>query len=155
MRISTTIPNIPNANIVGFCGRNADRAKSLAEKYSCTPFAGYEELLDQNDIDVVTIATASGAHMEPAIAAADNALQPGSVDQLANKVSQAVREGILKRFITTLDKKKHADESVEAGREFVEAYVDYVHFVGGIHQIVSQGIIHHSSERPHGQEHGH
>jgi hypothetical protein len=93
--------------------------------------------------------------VEPAIAAADNALQTGSVDQLANKVSQAVREGILKRFITTLDKKKHADESVEAGREFVEAYVDYVHFVEGIHQIVSQGIIHHSSERPHGQEHGH
>ena len=93
--------------------------------------------------------------VEPAIAAADNALQTGSVDQLANKVSQAVREGILKRFITTLDKKKHADESVEAGREFVEAYVDYVHFVGGSHQIVSQGIIHHSSERPHGQEHGH
>lgn len=64
------IKDIPNANLIGFSGRNADRTKPLAEKYSCTPFAGYQELLDQETIDVVTIATASGAHMTPAIAAA-------------------------------------------------------------------------------------
>ena len=64
------VKDVPNGNLVGFCGRNVDRAKNLAEKYSCRSFDGYEEMLNQDDIDVVTIATASGAHMEPCVAAA-------------------------------------------------------------------------------------
>ena len=33
------------------------------------------------------------------------------------------------RFKATLERKKHADESVAAGRKFVEAYVDFTHYV--------------------------
>lgn len=40
-----------------------------------------------------------------------------------------VMKGIKKRFSETLERKKHADESVAAGREFVEAYVDYTHYL--------------------------
>ncbi len=34
--------------------------------------------------------------------------------------------------------KKQADESVEGGRAFVEAYVEYVHFVEGIGNMVAR-----------------
>ena len=85
--------------------------------------------------------------VEPAIAAADKALQNASVDDLADKISKAVREGIKKRFDDALKKKKHADDSVEAGREFVEAYVQYVHFIEGIHNLVAKGAEHHHSEK--------
>ena len=89
----------------------------------------------------------SAGTIEPAIAAADKALQNESVDALADKISKAVREGIRKRFDDALQKKKHADDSVEAGREFVEAYVQYVHFIESIHNLVVKGAEHHHSEK--------
>jgi len=92
----------------------------------------------------------SAGTVEPAIVAADKALQTASVDTLADKISNAVREGIKKRFDAALEKKKHADDSVEAGRDFVEAYVQYVHFIEGIHDLVVKGAEHHHSEK-----HGH
>ncbi len=85
--------------------------------------------------------------IEPAIAAADTALQTGSVDALAEEIGNAVRDGIKKRFKKTLDKKKHADDSVEAGREFVEAYVEYVHFIEAIHNLVAKEAEHHIDEQ--------
>ncbi len=78
----------------------------------------------------------------PAVAAADKALLAGSVDELSAKIGNAVRDGIRKRFAEVAEKKKHADDSVEAGREFVEAYVEYVHFVEGIHNMVVRGPEH-------------
>ena len=92
----------------------------------------------------------SAGTVEPAIAAADKALQTASVDTLANKISNAVREGIKKRFDAALEKKKHADDSVEAGRDFIEAYVQYVHFIEGIHNLVAKSAEHH-----HSAKHGH
>lgn len=84
----------------------------------------------------------------PAIAAADNALQTGSVDMLADQIANAVRDGITNRFNDAIKKKKHARGSVEAGREFVRAYVQYVHFIEGIHDLVASGVEHH-----HGKKH--
>ena len=91
----------------------------------------------------------SGGTVDPAIAAADKALQTESVDDLADKISSAVRAGIKRRFNAALEKKKHEDDSVEAGRDFVAAYVEYVHFIEGIHNLVAKGAEHH-----HGARHG-
>ncbi|MBI3910878.1 MAG: hypothetical protein HY320_08085 [Armatimonadetes bacterium] len=71
---------------------------------------------------------ASG-EIEPAVAAADKALASGSVGPIEKLVTNAVAAGIRQRFAHALEKKKHADESVEAGREFVAAYVEFVHYV--------------------------
>lgn len=78
----------------------------------------------------------------PAVAAADKAIDAGSVDELSEKIGIAVRDGIRKRFAEVAEKKKHAGDSVEAGREFVEAYVEYVHFVEGIHNMAAKGPAH-------------
>ncbi len=88
--------------------------------------------------------------VEPAVAAADNALQTGSIDKLADKISNAVRNEIKRRFREVIDKKKRADKSVEAGREFVEAYVQYVHFIESIHNLVAK-----ESEHQHARKHEH
>lgn len=85
--------------------------------------------------------------VEAAIAAADKALQAASVDELAEKIANAVRNEIKKRFIEAIEKKKHAEDSVEAGREFVEAYVQYVHFIEGIQNMVTKGAEHHHGEK--------
>ncbi len=78
----------------------------------------------------------------PAVAAADKALDAGSVDEFSAKIGIAVRDGIRKRFAEVVEKKRHANDSVEAGRDFVEAYVEYIHFVEGIHNMVARGPEH-------------
>jgi len=64
------IQNLGNANLVGICSSNPDKASKLAEKYNCKVFKDSAELLLSNEIEIVTIATPSGAHMEPTIEAA-------------------------------------------------------------------------------------
>jgi hypothetical protein len=66
---------------------------------------------------------------EPIIIEADKSLETGSIDTITKHVTVLVTKGIKKRFNETLERKKHANESVAAGREFVEAYVDYTHYL--------------------------
>lgn len=71
---------------------------------------------------------------EPAIAMADEALQKGSAESLEKMLVKEVTEGLHSRFHIALEKKKLADKNVEAGRAFVEAYIDYTHYVERIMQ---------------------
>ena len=70
-----------------------------------------------------------GAEVDPAIALADRALESGSVDQLVGVLTDATAKGIRERFRRALETSKHADESLAAGREFVEAYVVFTHYI--------------------------
>jgi len=65
--------------------------------------------------------------IEPVVAEADKALESGSVDDLVKTIVAHTEEGIRERFAHALETRKHAKESVHAGREYVEAYVSYVH----------------------------
>jgi Family of unknown function (DUF6448) len=67
--------------------------------------------------------------VEPIIQAADRALESGNGDHLVKHVSESVIAGIRERFNRVKEAKKHADESVDKGRAFVEAYVEYTHYV--------------------------
>ena len=64
------IENIKIARLIGFCGSNSEKTRILAEKYNCKIFSNYEEMLSSDEIEIVTIATPSGTHMEPAIESA-------------------------------------------------------------------------------------
>ena len=69
------------------------------------------------------------AEIEPGIAEADEAIETGSAEKLAKALSAKVAEGITERFAKVVETKKHAEESVDAGREYVEAYVTFIHYV--------------------------
>lgn len=66
---------------------------------------------------------------EPIILEADKALESGSVDNLIGYLINAVRDGIRDRFDHAKETKKHSNKSVESGRKFVEAYVEFTHYV--------------------------
>lgn len=70
-----------------------------------------------------------GGEVEPAIAAADASLAQGAVEPLITSMTAEVTAGIKTRFAAVIDRRSHAEESVAAGREYVEAYVEYVHYV--------------------------
>jgi hypothetical protein len=70
-----------------------------------------------------------GTKLDPVVAWTDQALETGSVDAVVQLVTQQVSAGIRRRFALALERKKHAEESVPGGREFVESYVQYTHYV--------------------------
>lgn len=72
--------------------------------------------------------------VSPAIKKADQALETGNIEPLAKMIGQKVEEAILSHYHAAEKAQKTKDSSTEAGREFVEAYVKYVHFVEGIHE---------------------
>ncbi|MHC4669891.1 MAG: DUF6448 family protein [Planctomycetota bacterium] len=82
--------------------------------------------------------------VEPIVAMADQALAEGSAEEMIKKVSGHMAEAIRERFKKVVEAKKNKDESVAAGREFVEAYVTYMHYVEGIHTAIMSAGAHHA-----------
>jgi hypothetical protein len=99
----------------------------------------------------------AGADLGPAVAGADKALESGDLDGLVKLVTEDAAAGISERFHHAFEAKKHADDSVEAGREFVEAYVEFVHYVERLHVDAITSAVHHgeSIEAVSEEHHGH
>lgn len=84
----------------------------------------------------------AGAEIEPAVAAADRALDDGSLDSLVKLVTAAAERGLRERHARVTQARRRAGESVEAGREYVAAYVDFVHFAERLHADASGPAAH-------------
>lgn len=82
--------------------------------------------------------------VEPVIAEADKALTAGSPDGLIHMMTDAVTRGIRQRYEKVAAALKHKDESVQKGRDYVAAYVEYTHYVERL-QMDADG---------HGEHHG-
>ncbi len=86
----------------------------------------------------------AGMDLGPAIEEADKALENSSVDHLVEIMLDVISDGIRKRFTHAVEAKKDADVSVEAGRSFIEAYVEFVHYVERLHQDAVTNAAQHS-----------
>jgi len=86
----------------------------------------------------------AGIAIEPGILAADKALESGSADSLVKEITSTISEGIQQRFNHAIEAKKHAEESIEKGRVYVKAYVEFVHYIEGLHKAISGQV--HSAE---------
>lgn len=85
--------------------------------------------------------------VEPAIVEADRALESGSAARLVKLVVDAASKGVRDRFKMAKETKTHADESVEAGREYVEAYVQFTHYVERLHLDATESKKHHGTHK--------
>lgn len=94
----------------------------------------------------------AGTARDPIIEASDKALETGSADALIQKITGHAAAGIRERFNEAMEKKKTAATSVEAGREFVEAYVKFVHYAAGLHKAVAGSAAHEGGEEKGGHE---
>ncbi len=68
------VGDINNAKLIGFCDSGSGRAKQLAEKYSCKAYSDWENMIKSGDVNVIFVASPSGAHMEPAVLAAEKGI---------------------------------------------------------------------------------
>jgi hypothetical protein len=81
---------------------------------------------------------------EPIIVMADEALAKGTSDEMIKEIQAHLAAAIKEKFDKALQAGKNKDKSVEAGREFVEAYVQYTHYIEGIHTAIMSTDSHHN-----------
>jgi len=77
----------------------------------------------------------------PIVKMADISIETKSVDNLLSKLTAHIEKVVGEKFEKVNELQEVKDESLEKGRAYVEAYVDYTHTLEAIH-----GIIEHSSE---------
>jgi hypothetical protein len=86
---------------------------------------------------------------EKPIAAADQALEQGSVNALSGMLAEHLAAGVRERFTRVAGAKAAADRTPEDGRQYVAAYVEYVHYVEAIANAVhGQGAHAHAEAAP-------
>lgn len=78
----------------------------------------------------------SDAEVEPVLQKADRALESGDPEPLIRALGEEAAQGIRDRYADWKALDKHADESVDAGRKAVRAYVVFTHYVEGLHQSI-------------------
>ena len=76
----------------------------------------------------------AGRNLGAAIPAADKALENGKVEPLVKLATEALQTGIREQFKQVMAKKKFGKDDVEAGREYVEGYVQFIHYVERVYE---------------------
>ena len=79
---------------------------------------------------------------EKIIVMSDNALESGDIDHLLNALSNHVNSVLKEKYekVAALDRVK--DDSPAKGRQFVAAYVDYIHSIEAVHNMVDGATAH-------------
>jgi hypothetical protein len=84
-------------------------------------------------------------HIEPFALTVDQSLASGSVEDVISDVTAKVQHGIRQRFANAREGAGHAGASVEAGRAYVKAYVEYLHYVEGVLNAAGTGAERHET----------
>ncbi|EPS4444480.1 DUF6448 family protein [Escherichia coli] len=77
----------------------------------------------------------SAGHIPVIVQEADAALRTNSVDSLVAKVTANIEHAIREKFTKAELSKQQANQSVKQGREYVNDYIHYVHFVEEINEM--------------------
>lgn len=121
-----------------------DKAKALADRYFFETLVRVHRAGEGEGFTGLKPAQS----VDAGIRDADEALRSGSATALASRLSDEIREGIEQRFAKVRERSKLAESSVPSGRQYVEAYVDYIHYVEAAHRLVSSGVPHSHNEPP-------
>ena len=78
----------------------------------------------------------------PMVAMADHSLETKNVDGVVKAVNNHLEELLRERYAKAVELSKTKDVSVKAGREYVEAYVQYTHTLEALEHILSGPISH-------------
>lgn len=103
----------------------SQEAKELADRYF---FETVVRLHRASEGEPYTGLKPAGTDPGPIVRAADQGLEGGSDNVLVKMLTDHITHGVRERFQVAAEKKKHAEESMEAGRAFVAAYVEFIHY---------------------------
>ena len=88
----------------------------------------------------------AGRDLGPAIPLADQVVSTGTVDALVDFLTEETRNGLTERFNHLMRVRDYSTADVEAGREYVQAYVTFIHYVERAYDAAHQSAIDHVSE---------
>lgn len=122
--------------------------KISAETRECADMYFFETLVRIHRVgegEPYTGLKPAGNDLGLAIPAADNAIADGKIEPVFKLLNDAVHEGLHERFKQVVAMKDYNKDDVVAGREYVEVYVKFMHYVEGIYEAASKS--------PHGHQH--
>jgi hypothetical protein len=90
----------------------------------------------------------AGRDLGPAIPAADRALESGDVAPLTNLLVERMHTGILERYKRAIEAKAFRVQDVDAGREYVETYVTFIHYTEELYEAATRRVEGHYPEAP-------
>lgn len=82
----------------------------------------------------------------PAILCSDQALEKRDPESLVQFLVREVRAGLAQHFNEAVNKKTFKTDDVEAGRKFMEAYVNYIHYVERLYHAAAEPVEAHRSQ---------
>ena len=130
---------LPDAEVVAVWGRNVERVNELAANYNAVGYTDYAQFLAHSGLDVVTICSPSGLHLDHGQTAAEAGkhvlmekpieINLERADALIDACARAgVQLGVIfqSRFLPTVQKMKAAVEAGKLGRLLLgDAYVKW------------------------------
>jgi uncharacterized protein DUF6448 len=88
----------------------------------------------------------AGRDLGPAIPAADRALEDRSIEPVEKLLGSEVANGLRDHFKEVLAKKQFDKDDIATGREYVKAYVTFIHYVERLHQAAASSVHGHYEE---------
>lgn len=88
----------------------------------------------------------AGRDLGPAIPAADRAIESGDTAALERLLEQEIRTGLREAFARVQATRRYDPNDLAAGRAYVKAYVEYIHFVERVHEAASHEAAGHYAE---------
>lgn len=91
----------------------------------------------------------AGLDLGPAIPAGDKALETGAAEPLLKLLTDTMHNGLHETFVEAKARKGFNKDDVKAGREYVNAYVTFIHYVEGLYKAAKKPDVGHSHEANH------
>jgi hypothetical protein len=95
----------------------------------------------------------AGRDLGPAIPAADKALDEGSLGPVMTLLTKGVEDGLRRHFEEAITARQFKPGDVSAGREYVKAYVEFIHYVERLYEAVTTPAHGHVPEAVTGEAH--
>jgi Family of unknown function (DUF6448) len=128
------------------------RARELADEYF---FETLVRLHRAGEGAPFTGLKPAGRDLGPAIPAADRALESGDVEPVTSLLLERMRSGVRRRYERAARARTFGAHDVEAGRQYVGAYVTFIHYVEGLYEASTRPIEGHYPEGTEGSHHEH
>ena len=80
----------------------------------------------------------AGRDLGPAIPAADEAVGTGSVEAVKRLLTEAVQQRLREQFGEVMATKSFKSDDIAAGRAYIQAYVEFIHFVERLYDSAMQ-----------------
>lgn len=97
----------------------------------------------------------AGRDLGPVIPLADKSIIDKSDIELSHLLIENVTKNLHQHFQNVIGKKVFNPEDVKAGREFIKAYVTFIHYVEGLYESSQMSVVGHYEESEDTEAHKH